>query len=358
MYTSLIVFFVISIVFSFLCSIWEAVLLSITPTYINVQKQKGTQLGKDLQVFKDDIDRPLSAILTLNTIAHTVGAIGVGAEAGKIFSENGFEIGGFEISMESIIATLMTLAILILSEIIPKTLGANFWRRLAPFTVKSLKILSFILWPLVWVSQLITRSLKKEKGKSVFSRIDFLAMTQVGEESGALALNESAIIKNLLRFDRIPVKTITTPRTVVVMEEASVTIKAFYDQYENLSFSRIPIYEKTSDHIDGFVLKDEILDSIIKGHGDWPLSEIKNEIQAIHQDKSLPELFDALTTNRGHIAIVVDDFGGLVGIVTLEDVFETLLGVEIIDESDSVEDLQELARKKWEERARKLGLIE
>lgn len=358
MYTLLILFFVISILFSFFCSIWEAVLLSITPTYINIQKQKGTQLGKDLQLFKNDIDRPLSAILTLNTIAHTVGAIGVGAQAGKIFAENHFSIGGLEISMESIIATLMTLAILILSEIIPKTLGANFWKQLVPFTVKSLKALLLILWPLVWISQLITRSLKKEKGKSVLSRGDFLAMTQAGEESGALALNESAIIKNLLRFDRIPVKTITTPRTVVVMEEANVTIKDFYDQYENLGFSRIPIYEKTSDQIDGFVLKDEILHNMIQGHGDWPLAKIKNEILAIHQDKSLPELFDALTTNRAHIAIVVDDFGGLVGIVTLEDVFETLLGVEIVDESDSVEDLQELARKKWEERARKLGLLE
>jgi CBS domain containing-hemolysin-like protein len=315
-------------------------------------------LGKDLEEFKEDIDRPLSAILTLNTIAHTVGAIGVGAQAGEIFGENYFSLGAVEISFESIIATVMTLAILILSEIIPKTLGANLWKRLAPFTVKSLKILLIILRPLVWLSQLITRTLKKEKGKSVLSRVDFLAMTQAGEESGALDASESTIIKNLLRFERIPVRSITTPRTVVVMADAATTVADFYKQYENLGFSRIPIYVGGSDNIDGFVLKDEILDNMIKGNGEWPLSRIKKEILAIEQDKGLPELFNALTENRSHIAIVVDEFGGLVGIVTMEDVIETLLGLEIVDESDSVEDLQDLARKKWEERARKLGLVE
>lgn len=358
MYTLLILFFVVSILFSFLCSIWEAVLLSISPSYINIQKQNGTQLGKDLEEFKEDIDRPLSAILTLNTIAHTVGAIGVGAQAGAIFGENYFSLGAVEISYESVIATVMTLAILILSEIIPKTLGANLWKQLAPFTVRSLKVLMIVLRPLVWLSQFITRTLKKEKGKSVLSRVDFLAMTQAGEESGALDASESTIIKNLLRFERIPVKAITTPRTVVVMADAATTVEEFYKQYENLGFSRIPIYVGGSDNIDGFVLKDEILDNMIKGNGEWPLSRIKKEILAIEQDKGLPELFNALTENRSHIAIVVDEFGGLVGIVTMEDVIETLLGLEIVDESDSVEDLQDLARKKWEERARKLGLVE
>lgn len=355
MYFYLFLFAGVSIFFSFLCSIWEAVLLSITPSYINVEKQAGSQLGKDLEAFKEDIDRPLSAILTLNTIAHTVGAIGVGAQALILFKEDEV-FPGF--SVESLVAILMTLAILILSEIIPKTLGANWWRQLAPFTVKSLKILLFLLRPLVWISQLITKNMKRDKNKSVLSRIDFVAMTKAGEESGVLAANESEIIKNLLRFDRIPVKSIMTPRTVAIMAEENKTIKEFYDAQQPLRFSRIPIYEKARDHVTGLVLKDDLLEHIIKGHGDWPLHKIKKELLAIDQDKRLPELFDALSTNRTHLAIVVDEFGGLAGLVTMEDVIETLLGLEIVDEMDAVADLQDLARKKWEERARLLGLIE
>lgn len=356
MWSLLFIWAFISIIFSFLCSVWEAVLLSITPSYINVQKQEGTQLGKDLEIFKEDIDRPLSAILTLNTIAHTAGAIGVGAQAAVIFA--GKNEGPLGISFESIVAVVMTLAILIGSEIIPKTIGANMWKRLAPFTVKSLKILMFVLKPLVWLSQLITKYLKKDKEKSVLSRVDFMAMTRAGEESGALAANESEIIKNLLRFDRIPVRSIMTPRTVAVMAKQSQTVQEFYDSHHTLRFSRIPIYEKSRDEVTGLILKDDVLEHMIQGHQDWPLSKIKKEIMAVDQDKRLPELFDALTQNRTHLAIVVDEFGGLAGLVTMEDVLETLLGMEIIDEMDAVADLQDLARKKWEERARQLGLIE
>ena len=351
--------FLVSILFSFLCSVWEAVLLSITPSYVNIHKQKGTQLGKDLEAFKEDIDRPLSAILTLNTIAHTVGAIGVGAQAGHLWGENHIPLfGDFNISYESIIATVMTLAILILSEIIPKTLGANNWRQWAPFTVKSLKLLMLILRPLIWVSQKITKRLKKEKGKSVFSRIDFLAMTRASEESGALAENESIIIKNLLRFENITVRSIMTPRTVAIMADESQSIQEFYEQHTKLRHSRIPIYHGSVDDITGLVLKDEMLEHIISGHGDWPLSKLRKDILATHPNKGLPELFDVLTKNRSHLAVVVDEFGGVVGIVSMEDIVETLLGLEIVDELDDVEDLQELARKNWEERAKKRGLLE
>ena len=207
----LIFFFVLSILFSFLCSIWEAVLLSITPSFIGRKVREGSQLGADLEVFKEDIDRPLSAILTLNTIAHTVGAIGVGAQAANVFDGPSLIPG---VPTETIIASVMTLAILILSEIIPKTIGANMWESLAGFTVKSLKILLFILAPFVWVSQLITKNLKRDKEKSVFSKADLAAMTHAGEESGLLAQSESTIIKNLLRFEEVSVRDIMTPRTV------------------------------------------------------------------------------------------------------------------------------------------------
>ena len=354
----LIIFFLVSIFFSFLCSVWEAVLLSITPSYVNRQKQEGTQLGRDLEYFKEDIDRPLSAILTLNTIAHTAGAIGVGAQAGKLYGENYVDLGLTTLSYESIIAALMTLAILILSEIIPKTIGANLWRTLAPFTIRSLKALLIVLRPFVWMSQLITRTLKKEKDKSVFSRADFFVMTQASEEAGTLHQNESAIIKNLLRFDSIEVQSIMTPRTVMVMADEKTTLQEFFDAHEKLRFSRIPVYSGTTDYITGFVLKDEILERLVQNHPDLQLGEIRKDIMVVKVNKQLPDLFEALMQNRAHIAVVVDNFGSVVGLVTMEDVLETLLGLEIIDELDAVADLQDLARKRWEERAKKLGLIE
>ena len=351
----LIFFFVLSILFSFLCSIWEAVLLSITPSFINRKVQEGSQLGKDLEKFKEDIDRPLSAILTLNTIAHTVGAIGVGAQAAVVFEDTPTILG---MPSETIIASVMTLAILILSEIIPKTIGANMWESLAGFTVKSLKFLLFVLTPFVFVSQLITKNLKKDKDKSVFSKADLAAMTHAGEESGVLAQSESTIIKNLLRFEEVSVRDIMTPRTVMVKADETTTLMDFYKNNQPLRFSRIPVFQESSDNITGIVLKDEVLQYLVEDKDDVQLKALIREVPAVRDDKPLPQLFEVMTTERAQIAIVVDSYGSLVGLVTMEDVLETLLGLEIVDESDGEADLQKLARQKWETRAKKLGLIE
>lgn len=351
----LILFFILSIVFSFLCSIWEAVLLSITPSYVQRKVQEGGAVGTSLQLFKNDIDRPLSAILTLNTIAHTIGAIGVGAQAAEMFDAGSKLLG---IPYESIIAGVMTLAILILSEIIPKTLGANNWRNLAPFTVRSLNILLIILRPFVWLSQLITRSLKKEKGKSVLSRADFAAMAEVVSESGELRKNESTIISNLLQLEGLTVRDVMTPRTVVSMLDENTTLRQYYENQPNLRFSRIPVYKDHPDNITGLILKDDLLKQLVEDHDSMTLAEIKRPIVAVKDDLSVSKLFTTLTKQRSHIAIVVDNYGSLVGLVTMEDVIETLLGLEILDESDAVPDLQNLARERWKERARNIGLID
>jgi len=351
----LILFFLISIVFSFLCSIWEAVLLSITPSYVQRKVIDGSQTGKLLQEYKEDIDRPLSAILTLNTIAHTVGAIMVGVQASKVF---GHSTGPFGISSESIVAGVMTLAILILSEIIPKTIGANMWQNLAPFTVRSLRILLILLSPLVWVSQQITRRLKKDKGKSVLSRADYAAMTQVVAQSGELDQSETTIISNLLKLEELNVKDIMTPRTVMTMVEASTKLMDYYQSNDKLRFSRIPIYQERTDNIIGLVLKDDLLLRLVEDEDYLTMEAIKRPILAVKDDLPLPKLFETLTQQRSHIAIVVDEYGSLVGLVSMEDVFETILGLEIMDESDNVPSLQELARQRWEERARNMGMIE
>ena len=347
----LIFFFLLSIAFSFLCSILEAVLLSITPSFIRTEVQSGSSKGKLLSEYKEDIDKPLSAILTLNTIAHTVGAIGVGAQAGNVFdSGSSWKLfGGLEISYESIVAVVMTLAILILSEIIPKTIGANNWRSLSGFTVQTIRILCWILAPLVWVSQLITKTFKNDKNKSILNRSDIAAMTQAGESSGALKKHESLIINNLLNFEKQTVRDIMTPRTVAYLVSEDDKVLDVAKKGGSQTFSRIPVYKSEKNNITGLVLKDDILSCVINDKGsDKTIKTIKRDILSVEDVMPLPELFNKLVKEKQHLFIVLDEFGTLVGIVTMEDLFETLLGQEIVDESDKVIDLQEYARQKFD----------
>jgi len=345
--TLLIAFFVLSIVFSFLCSIWEAVLLSITPSYTNRKVQEGSAIGHSLQRFKKDIDKPLSAILTLNTIAHTVGAIGVGAQAGEVFgNSNAFNIAGFPVSWETIIAVFMTLAILILSEIIPKTIGASNWKSLAPFTVTSINFLLILLTPFIWLSSLITKRFKGGggHGSSVLSRADFLVMANVGTESGTLEETESNIIKNLLTLEQLAVEDIMTPRIVMNLANETMTMQEYYDEHKPFKFSRVPLYAgETADRITGIVLKDDILSSLLEGRGEEPLSSIKRDVTLINESSKLTELFDKQTGHNTQMTIVVDSYGSITGLVTMEDVLETILGMEIVDETDDVADLREHA---------------
>ena len=352
----LLAFFLLSIIFSFLCSIWEAVLLSVTPSYIRQLKANDNQLGESLDHFKENIDKPLSAILTLNTIAHTVGAIGVGAQAGVIFGEHQLNLGPIHLTYEALIAGLMTLAILILSEIIPKTLGANNWQSLTVFTVSSIKVLIFVLYPFVWGSEFITSRLKKNKKMSVFSRSDFTAIVEEGELSGALDQSESKIINNLIKLHKLTVRDVMTPRTVVLMASEDQSIEEFYNGNKPLRFSRIPLYESQPDELTGVVLKDDILERLAEDKHQAKLKDIKKSIHIVRDNITLDLLMDALASNKSHLAGVMDENGVLVGVVSMEDLFETILGIEIVDESDSVEDLQKLARAKWKERANRLGI--
>ncbi|GJM12681.1 MAG: hypothetical protein DHS20C12_10840 [Pseudohongiella sp.] len=354
----LVTFFVASIFFSFLCSILEAVLLSITPAYVATQDRDTTAISKNLSRFKEDIDRPLAAILTLNTIAHTVGAIGVGSQAAVIFGSTAIEIFGIRLgNAEAFIAGAMTLAILIFSEIIPKTLGANNWEVLTPISIRIINLLMIVLAPMIWLSQLITRNLKKEKDKPVLSRSDFLLMTELGKEIGILKESEQKIIKNLLRFNRILVKDVMTPRIVVVTENGATTIKEFHDRNSELPFSRIPVFQDSNDKVTGYVLKDEILLNLVEGKGDEELNSLRRDIIISHSATPIPDLLDKFISENEHIALVVDEYGGTEGIVTMEDIIETLLGIEIVDEMDDAEDMRALARKNWEIRARKMGLL-
>lgn len=337
--TLLIIFFLVSISFSFLCSILEAVLLSVNPSYVTQQVQQGSATGKLLSQYKDDIDKPLSAILTLNTIAHTAGAIGVGAMATSIW--------GASVISTAVVPVVMTLAILILSEIIPKTIGANNWKSLAPFTTKTLRLLIWILGPLVWLCQLTTKFLKKDKSKSVLSRQDFAAMAAVGETSGAIDKEESAIINNLLNFEKMTVRDIMTPRTVAYMVDENMTVNEFVKSNPKKVFSRIPVYSGDKDKVVGTVLKDDILACVIENGSEEKIKDLMLEANSVLQTTPLPEVFKGLTKNKQHLSVVKDEYGSVVGLVTMEDVFETLLGQEIMDESDQVIDMQQYARQKY-----------
>ncbi|TMM58820.1 HlyC/CorC family transporter [Maribacter algarum] len=364
----LIFYAVISIFFSFLCSILEAVLLSVNPTFINLKKKEGKAYATTLEELKKDVDKPLIAILTLNTIAHTVGAILVGVQAKAAYAEmygnTTRSILGVEFTedlMVGVVSTIMTILILVASEIIPKTIGATYWKQLSNFSAKTLRIMVLALkyTGLLWVLQLFTK-LVGGKGHhgSALSREDFTAMADIAHEDGVFEKSESTIIKNLLQFDEVLVKDIMTPRAVVKMTSEDQTIQEFFTENPKLRFSRIPVYSQKEDHITGFVLKNNVLEEMVNGNGEVPLSEIRRDIMITKRNTPIPELFETLIRKRVHMALVVDEYGSISGLVTMEDIIETLLGLEIMDESDSVADLQELARKNWETRAKKSGLIE
>ena len=363
----LIIYGIVSIFFSFMCSVLEAVLLSITPTFINVKKKEGKPYAETLENLKKDVDRPLIAILTLNTIAHTVGAILVGVQAKVAYAESyGSEVQtvfGIELTedlMVGIVSSVMTILILVASEIIPKTIGATYWKKLANFTSKSLKILIFPLkWTgILWVLQLTTKLIGgKGHHGSVLSREDFTAMTALAEEEGVFEKSESKVIRNLLNFKKILTKNVMTPRTVMKIASEDLTVEQFFNENQNLRFSRIPIYKEKSDNITGQVLKDEIFKEMANGNGHLKLVDLKRPILFTNRELPIPQLFDQLVESKNHISVVVDEYGTITGIVSMEDVIETLLGLEIVDESDREHDMQELARQNWENRAKKLGLF-
>ena len=333
---------------SFLCSIMEAVLLSVTPSYVAAfERDEDATIGERLRELKEDIDRPLSAILSLNTIAHTVGAAGAGAQAAVVFGE----------AYTGVIAGVLTLLILVLSEIIPKTLGAVYWRTLAPPIARILVPTIFLMWPLVKLSQGITYLLSRGEDEATFSREEFTAMAELGEEEGVFEEKESRILRNLFRFNSLRVKDVMTPRTVVFDLSEEKTIKDVVEEHDEFRFSRIPVYDEDRDDVTGYVLKDQMLLRAAQEDHNVPLSDIAREILVVRETLPLPDLLERLLDGLEHIALVVDEYGGMAGIVTMEDVVETLLGLEIVDEADSVEDMQALARQQWFKRAKDLGMV-
>jgi CBS domain containing-hemolysin-like protein len=343
----LVSYVLLALVFSFVCSVAEAVLLSITPSYIAGLRDKQPKLARLLKRLKQEkVDHSLAAILTLNTIAHTVGAIGSGAKATVVFGSAWF----------GLFSALMTLMILFLSEIIPKTLGAVYWRNLTWVTAFFVKTLIMTLYPLIVISEGLTRLIARRKDVHVFSRDEFIAMAGIGEKAGQIQEHESRIIRNLLGLGLLKAKDIMTPRTVILGLQEDMTVTEALESITHSPFSRLPIYGADLDDISGFMLKSDMLLKKAQDEGNIKLRNLKRDLMAVHGEMPLSDLLEFFLEKRQHIALIVSEYGGTRGLVTLEDVVETLLGMEIVDEMDSVEDMQALAREQWAKRAKALGL--
>ena len=344
--TLLLVYVFSALLLSFLCSIAEAVLLSLTPSYIEAQRDKRPRYAARLRRMKqDNLDQSLAAILTLNTIAHTVGAIGAGAKAAVVFGSAWF----------GLFSALMTLGILFLSEILPKTIGALHWSKFVAPTALFVRILIVILYPLVWISEKLTKSISHGKAVHVFSRDEFIAMARVGENSGYVKNSESRIIQSLFRFGDLKVTDIMTPCSVMTAVQEDQDLAEGLEIITQKPFSRLPLYNKDIDDITGFVLRADILLANAQDRSQEPVKSLKREIHTVPGTVSLTTLLERLIKERQHIAIVVNEYGGTEGLVTLEDLLETLIGVEIVDEMDKVEDMRALARELWVKRAKSLG---
>ena len=342
----LFVYLFIALFTSFLCSILESVLLSTPISYLVSKAEEGSKSAKKMITQKEDIDKPLSAILSLNTIAHTVGAAGVGAQATIVFGEAYF----------GLVSAILTILILVMTEIIPKTLGANYSRELTPFTANTIQGLIWITYPLVIFSSILTRTLARKNAQTT-SREEISALANIGTEEGIFGDKENKIIQNLIQLKSIKVSDIMTPRVVVIIADEEMTLKEFLTNKDFLHFSRIPVYQQNRDHITGYVIRSQVFEHLADDKFDMKLKDIKRDIMVFYRTITLFDVWEDMLEKREHISLVVDEYGGMEGITTLEDIIESLLGFEIIDEKDRVSNMQQFALKRWEQRQKKYDLL-
>lgn len=322
---------------SFLCSVLEAVLLSTPMSFISMKENQGARSASLLKKYKTNIDKPVAAILSLNTVAHTIGAAGVGSESVKIFGEEYF----------GIISAVLTLLILVLSEIIPKTIGASYWRALALPSSRIIRILIILTYPLVMLSEFITRIFSPRQHQLTVSREEVSAMVNVGAEEGVFQAKETKIIQSFIKLVNVTAGEIMTPNIVVTSAEETLTLRDFYADKHFMPYSRIPVYGDDKDYIVGYVLRAAVLEKLAEDKFDMTLSQILRPILSFTETESVMKIWERMLEQKEHISVITDSYGCLRGIVTMEDVIETMLGVEIVDEYDTVTDMQSFAKDIW-----------
>jgi len=334
--TLLLAYFFLALFLSFLCSLLEAVLLSTPASYSSILSKKNSSQGDRLERFKENINRPLAAILTVNTFAHTLGAAGVGAQTSALYGETSVAIA----------SGILTLLILIFSEIIPKTIGSVYWRRLIGNTTLIIEVLIFFTYPLVLLAEYISNFGEDE---ATVTREEVIAMAEMGEDEGVLEEQETDIIENTLKLKDVKVKDIMTPRSVIFALKSDFTVGQVLEKHETLDFTRIPIFEGNLDVIKGMVNRYEIINRKAEDQFSTRMHEISQEVPFVNENDPIDKVLELFIKNRDHMALVKDNNDILTGLITLEDAIETILGQEIVDEHDSVVDMRDLAESKEQE---------
>ncbi len=332
----LLIFLFGAMAISFLCSLLESVLLSTPISYISMKEEEGDRNAILFAKLKDNPDRPLTAILSLNTIANTVGAAGVGQEATLLFGSEWF----------GLVSAIMTLLILIFSEIIPKTIGSYHWKRLT-WLSRIMKGLMLLMYPVVWLVEKVRTPIAGDEPDNSISREEVSAMANMGEEEGVLDNSENKVIQNIMKLDDIKAYDVMTPRVVAAIAPENMTLKQFYKQEELSHNSRIPVYADSPEFITGYILRYDVLENLAEDKFDTRLRSIKRKIAAFHEETTVSDIWESLLKTKDQIALIIDDYGCFQGIITLEDIIETILGMEIIDENDTITDMQQYARERW-----------
>ena len=343
----LLVFLFGALAISFLCSLLESVLMSTPVSFINMREEEGDKNAELFMKLKTDIDKPIAAILSLNTVANTIGAAGVGRQTTLIFGNEWF----------GLVSAITTILILIFSEIIPKTIGTSYWKHLLPLA-KVIKALIYLMFPLVVLIRFISKIFTPDDVESSVSREEVSAMANMGEEEGVIDQSENKVIQNIIRLEDIKAYDVMTPRAVASTAPASMTMKEFYRDEQLSHYSRIPIYSDSSENITGYVMRYDILEKLADDKFDLPIGSVRRDIEMFNEEMSVSEIWESLLKTKNQIGLIIDEYGSFQGIITLEDIIETILGMEIIDENDAVTDLQQFARERWEKRQRKFKQID
>ena len=334
--TLLIIYLLLTMGISFLCSLLESVLMSTPLSYLTMKEDEGDKNAALFLKFKQDPDRPLSAILSLNTIANTLGAAAVGHQASTLTGDHWF----------GIISAVMTLLILVFSEIVPKTIGTSHWKDLL-WLSRIMRFLVYLLYPIVWLIDKLHNTISDEDPDLSISREEVSAMANMGEEEGVLDNSENKVIQNIIKLDDIKAYDVMTPRVVAAIAPESMTLKSFYKREELSHNSRIPVYAESPEFITGYILRYDVLEQLAEDKFDVKLGAIKRQIAAFHEETSVSDIWESLLKTKDQIALIIDDYGCFQGIITLEDIIETILGMEIIDENDTITDMQQYAKERW-----------
>ena len=343
----LLTFLLGTLVISFLCSILESVLMSTPLSFITMKKEQGYRLADKFLDYKTDTEKPLAAILSLNTIANTIGAAGVGRQASILFGSTGF----------GIISAITTLLILFFAEIVPKTIGTSYFKNLMGFTTRMISVLIVIMYPLVLLVSYVGRKLSKDEDEASVSREEVTAMANIGVEEGVIDSDENKVIQNIMKLDNVQAYEAMTPRIVVMTAQENMTLKNFYKNEQYLHYSRIPVYGDSPEYITGYILLSDALEGLADDEFDKRLKELKRPISYFKEEESLSTVWEELLKKREQMALIIDEYGCFQGIVTLEDIIETILGLEIIDENDQAIDMQQFARERWERRQKRFRTI-